>query len=479
MSDYSTPTVTDESAIRLAAAVNQFADDVRDQIINVQTMVQETLDKQYTVNHEPKIDLPFENEYKYIHDELNAVYKQRGGLDALTHIFISGFLPNGKTIRLNNLEKDEQGNTVMKYIGAHINGNSLLADYTCRAEEGSWEKINILIVQAPAEKSQNLDGRLDIDYLDFPLENFKMIVYDDVENPLSPDIDSFLKSKQIDTLKYIGNLRWTFSGLCTLRRLEITKNILVINAMNCPCLQELIIPNVDEVPNTGASTSLIAVDISNVKRVANINNANLYVDTLKLKCTSLNGLQNCKIGTLYTGDACTSFSIYNTTANKVVFGFNISGTINRTMFAGNENITSGLSEIIFTNVLPITLEDWCFNNLVGTLQNITFAKLAAMNRNICRLNMNKLTTMNFTEAVTEKLNFFTCTALSEQSCLNIINALKTESHVQVTLPTNIKAAMTNSWYCKLENNQYVSCTSTDEGAVKQETALTLKGGTLQ
>ena len=90
MSDYSTPAVTDERTIKLAEAINQFADDVRGRMINVQTMVQETLDKQYKVNHEPQIELPFEKEYEYIKEKVNKSLAGSKKLDNFTHVFISG-----------------------------------------------------------------------------------------------------------------------------------------------------------------------------------------------------------------------------------------------------------------------------------------------------------------------------------------------------------------------------------------------------
>lgn len=57
-------------------------------------------------------------------------------------------------------------------------------------------------------------ARLDIDYADIPLKNFKMVVFDDLEEPIYPDINSFL-AEDIDTLKFIGDLRWNYTGLCT------------------------------------------------------------------------------------------------------------------------------------------------------------------------------------------------------------------------------------------------------------------------
>ena len=120
--------------------------------------------KRYTVNHEPKIEFPFEAEYKYIHDSLDPMFSDNGGLDKLTHIFISGYLPNGKTIHPNSIEQDENRLTLSKYSQLYINGVPYNSDYTCRAEEGGWEKLNVLIIGAL--KTSTSTAKLELNYAD-------------------------------------------------------------------------------------------------------------------------------------------------------------------------------------------------------------------------------------------------------------------------------------------------------------------------
>ena len=149
-------------------------------------------------------------------------------------------------------------------------------------------------------------ARLDVDYTDIPLKGFKMIVFDDLEEPVSPDIDSFL-AQDIDTLKYIGDLKWTYSGLCTLSRLEVTKDIFVVDTIDCPCIRELIIPNVTKVPNTnlGAKGNIVLCDISNVKGEINyLSNATL--GDLTLKCSSIvaSALTSARLEKVDVGNNC-------------------------------------------------------------------------------------------------------------------------------------------------------------------------------
>lgn len=473
MSDYSTPAVTDERTIKLAEAINKFADDVRGRMINVQTMVQETLDKQYKVNHEPQIELPFEKEYEYIKEKVNkSLAISYKNLDDFTHIFISGYLPNGKTIHPNSTEQDENGLTLSKYAQLYINGVPYISDYTCRAEEGGWERLNVLIIGAP--KMNPYNARLDVDYADVPLKNFKMIVFDDLEEPVSPNINGFL-AEDIDTLKYIGNFNWTYTELCTIRRLEVTGDFTSEITVDIPCLQELIIPNSNKIPQITAEGSLVKIDISNVVNVDNINNANIYSD-VSLKAQKIRGLDNCKINTLYTGDACSDLIIGWKMANKLVCGKNIT-EITKNNVSGNESLPGTLKEIVFTNIEPLTLGEWAFNRLSKTITTITFSEIAAMNADITNMT-NAIENVSFTKPIRRRFNLRNSPLLTEQSVLNIINALDSTANVPVALHQTTKNNMTNAWYCKEENGKYISCDSMDEGAITQAGAIIAKGGTL-
>lgn len=475
MSDYSTPAVTDERTIKLAEAINEFADDVRGRMINVQTMIQETLDKQYKVNHEPQIELPFEKEYEYIKEKVNkSLASSYKNLDDFAHIFISGYLPNGKTIHPNSIEQDENGLTLSKYSQLYINGIPYNSDYTCRAEEGGWEKLNVLIIGAP--KMSSYAARLDVDYADIPLKNFKMIVFDDLEEMVNPDINSFL-AEDIDTLKYIGNLRWTYTGLCKIRRIEVTGNFESEIMVDIPCLQELIVPNSNRIPQITAGGSLVKIDISNVVNVDNINDANIYGD-VSLKAQKIRGLDNCKINTLYTGDACSDFIIGWKMARMLICGKNIT-ELSKTNVSGNESKPGTLKEIVFTNIEPLKIGTWSLQGLRKTLTTITFSEIAAMDGNPTPGSVNDvIENISFTKPIKRRFNLGNSPLLTEQSVLNIINALDSTANVPVSLHQTTKNNMTNAWYCKEENGKYVSCDSLDEGAITQAGAIIAKGGTL-
>lgn len=475
MSDYSTPAVTDERTIKLAEAINKFSDNVQDRIINVQTMVQETLDKQYKVNHEPHIELPFEKEYEYIKEKVNkSLASSYKNLDDFTHIFISGYLPNGKTIHPNSTEQDENGLTLSKYSQLYINGVPYISDYTCRAEEGGWEKLNVLIIGAP--KMSSYAARLDIDYADIPLKNFKMVVFDDLEETVNPDINSFL-AKDIDTLKYIGDFNWTYMGLCKIRRIEVTGNFYSEIMVDIPCLQEIIIPNSNRIPQITAGGSIVKIDISNVVNVDNINNANIYSD-VSLKAQKIKGFDNCKINTLYTGDACSDLIIGWRMANKLVCGKNIT-EVHKANVLGDELRAGTLKEIVFTNIEPLKIDQWAFNGIQSTVTTITFSEIDAINSVITpNSHIDVIENVSFTKPIKRRFNLGNSPLLTEQSVLNIINALDSTANVPVSLHQTTKNNMTNAWYCKEENGKYVSCDSTDEGAITQAGAIIAKGGTL-
>lgn len=476
MSDYTTPAISDSVVKNLAEEIGSFANLVDTKV----DIIKETINKYYTVNHEPKIELPFEGEYDYIYNKVNDSLTDKD-LKTIPHIFLSGYLKSGDTITFKPYS--DNANEQDNYSAFYINGEKIQfgsqKQYICKAETGAREKLNILILGCP--KISNIyKARFVVDYADMPLEDFKMVLYDDVDEPINPDIDSFLGIKQIDTLKVIGNYKWTYSGLCTLRRLELTKDILVVNPMYCPCIQELIIPNASVIPvlnnKSTENPSIVKLDIANVKAVRNINAANLSGD-LKADCTSLSGLKNCGIDTLTVGNACTSIVIDYRMANKLICGANIIA-LSRDAVTGSETAAGTLKEIVFRNVLPLTLSEWVFNNLKNTLETITFSKLAAMTRAPLSGNTGVIRNISFTEPVTSRVDFSPCPKLTEQSILNIINALDSTANVTVALHATTKQLMQSAWYCKLSGDTYVPCAAEDEGAMLQTAALVAKGGTL-
>ena len=472
MSDYTSPVVSDESINKLCLEISESARNTTEDIFNINSMLADVIYKYYTVNHEPQIELPFEAEYEYIKNKVNRSLAGNKKLNNFTHIFISGYLPNGKTIHYNGLGQDGSGNTVSKYAGLYINGTQTYTDYTCRAEEGGWERLNVLIIGAP--KMNPYSAKLDVDYADIPLKNFKMIVFDDLEEPVNPNINGFL-AEDIDTLKYIGNLNWTYTALCKIRRIEVTGNFASEITVDVPCLQELIIPNSNRIPQITAGGSLVKIDISNVVNVDNINNANIYSD-VSLKAQKIRGFDNCKIKTLYTGDACSDLIIGWKMANKLVCGKNIT-ELNKSNILGNESQEGTLKEIVFTNIEPLKLGQWAFSGLRKTVTTITFSEIAAMNADITN-RTNAIENVSFIKLIKHCFNLKNSPLLTEQNVLNIINALDSTANVPVSLHQTTKNNMTNAWYCKEENGKYVSCDSMDEGAITQAGAIIAKGGTL-
>lgn len=350
----------------------------------------------------------------------------------------------------------------------YINGEAYTGDYTCHAEEGSEEKLNVFII--------GNKEILELNYADIPLKNFKIIVFDDLEEPVSPNINSFL-AEDIDTLKYIGNLNWTYTGLCKIRRIEVTGNFTSEITVDVPCLQELIIPNSNRIPQITADGSLVKIDISNVVNVDNINNANIYGD-VSLKAQKIRGFDNCKINTLYTGDACSDYIIGWKMANKLVCGKNIT-EVHKTNVLGEELLPGTLKEIVFTNIEPLKIDQWAFNGVMKTVTTITFSEIAAMDGVITPNHTNDvIENVSFTKPIRRRFNLGNSPLLTEQSVLNIINALDSTANVPVSLHQTTKNNMTNAWYCKEENGKYVSCDSMDERAITQAGAIIAKGGTL-
>lgn len=475
MSDYTTPAVSDESVKYLAEEIGLFSRDVREQIGNINA----TIDRYYTVDHEPKIELPFEGEYDYIYNKVNDSLSDKD-LKEIPHIFLSGYLKSGDTITFkpysNNVK--EQDN----YSAFYINGAKVWFDsqkqYICKAEEGAREKLNILILGCP-KVSNIYKARFVVDYADIPLEDFKMVLYDDVDEPINPDIDSFLASKQIDTLKVIGNLVWRYSGLCTLRRLELTKDITVSSTMYCPCLQELIIPNVANVPDINADSlsksAIVKLDITNVRgNVDHLHNMSCGED-LVLKCATLRGFNGAQIARLYTGDYCNAIyndAVSNTTVREVYIG-RACASIGDTAFSG----CKALRKVVFSNLLPCNI--YGYNTFFGctALTDISFAYISKMVSTSFG-NCTALANLTFTESISTNLYFGSSPSLTEQSCLNIINAIAGGAKISVALHSTVKTCMANDWYCRLVNGVYVSCTSEDEGAMLQMAALIARGGTL-
>lgn len=473
MSDYSTPAVSDESVNNLAKAINSFYTEVLGDVGNINKRLTEVITKHYSVNHEPQIEFPFEKEYEYVCQKANEVLSSNNKtVNELTHIFLSGYLQNGETIRFKPI-----GDSISNYSQLYINGISYTSDYTCRAEEGSWEKLNVLIISTP--KTDTSTAKLNLDYADIPLKNFKMIVFDDLEEPVNPNIDSFL-AEDIDTLKYVGNLNWAYAGLCTLRRLEITKNINVTQAMDCPCLQELIIPNVITVPNTNPDDkhNIVLLDISNAGTVASINGVTLAGKKLKLNCGGVasQAFSLAEIEEVNIGNRCQSLGVYTFSKSKVkkFIGGKALTSIGQTAFQGS----SLLAEIIFNNTQPLKIDGgYVFDNC-SNLTTIKFSYLDKMS-STAFTGCTALTNLSFIDkSISCNLYFNASSILAKESCLNIINAIADNAKITVQLHSVVKAQMTDSWYCKLLGDKYVSCTASDDGAITQAAAILARGGTL-
>ena len=133
MSDYTSPVVSDESIDNLCSEIIKLAGTTSNDIREIKDYVNRTITKEYTVNHEPKIELPFDKEYLYVCQKINEdLASSNKTVNDYLHFFISGYLLNGSSIHFNS-----------KYIKMYINGEAYTEDYTCRAEEGSEEKLNV------------------------------------------------------------------------------------------------------------------------------------------------------------------------------------------------------------------------------------------------------------------------------------------------------------------------------------------------
>lgn len=460
MSDYTSPVVSDESINNLCSEIIKLAGTTSNDIREIKDYVNRTITKEYTVNHEPKIEFPFNKEYLYVCQKINEdLVSSNKTVNDYLHFFISGYLLNGSSIHFNS-----------KYIKMYINGEAYTEDYTCRAEEGGEEKLNIFII--------GNKEIVELNYADIPLKSFKMIIFDDLEEPVSPNINSFL-AEDIDTLKYIGNLTWTYTGLCALRRLEVTKDIITTNTMDCPCIKELIIPNVTNVPNTSPSSkgNIVLCDISNVKgTIGNLKKANM--GDLKLKGSSIddNAFNGARLGEVNIGNNCRRIgnnSFITSNIKKLIGGLSLTA-IGSVAFEG----CSSLTEVIFNNSAPLTITDNAVFNNCFNLKTVHFSYIANM---ISSTFMNCISLTNLTfidKSISCKLHFNASPVITEESCLNIINALADNAKVTVQLHSVVKNHMANDWYCKEENGKYVSCAAEDEGAVTQASAILARGGTL-
>lgn len=66
MSDYTSPVVSDESIDNLCSEITKLAGTTSNDIREIKDYVHKAITKEYTVNHEPKIELPFNKEYIYV-----------------------------------------------------------------------------------------------------------------------------------------------------------------------------------------------------------------------------------------------------------------------------------------------------------------------------------------------------------------------------------------------------------------------------
>lgn len=414
--------------------------------------------KRFTFKHEPQIELPFDAEYKNIVDKINKDYGEKYyHRERLTHAFLSGYLPSGASIRFRP----------ENYQAIFINGTEIdsgVDEYVCRAEEGGAEKLNVLVFMP--FKGQG------IEYADIPLCEFKMLLHDDEK---SPDIRSFIESGEIDTLKYVGDMTWTSSEVCTLRRLEITEDIYVTGNMRCICLRDLIIPNVTSVPDVSGfpKASIVKLDVTNAMKIDSLSHVNPQNDLIFKKAISINGFEYaCEGRLINTGNSCNYLQLRHCSADELICGMGLT-----------EIGTYGLADMPF-------LKRVTFNNK----NLLSFARKSMSGQRNCTTvifssfsmsgdpwegESNKvLFNLEFQAPITNACIFGNLQALTEQSCLNIINALDPDSAVRVSLHTTVKFNMQSVWYCKPDGDNYIFCTADDEGAITQAEALLARGGTL-
>ena len=459
---------------------------VDEKIDKIKNELDDLIDKEnrkYIVNHDPQIELPFEEEYAYIRDKVDKIrcgesLDKNRRLELFTHIFISGYLPNGTTIHFD--DSDTPG-----YSELYINGVPYTSDYTCRTTEGgAWEKINILAVQTEADPLNGVEGVLRVHYKDMPLKFFKVVLYDDVATQIFPNIDDFLAQK-IDTLICYGDYRWTYINPSTLRVWKGNKGIVWRASAYLGNLQEFIFPNISFMPNlnyNGTNKSCLRkIDISNCRgTVAYLQLAQLSVD-LVLQCSSIGteAFPGANIKSIDTGAYCTDIGANAFTDSKIqsaIIGSSI-------LYIGQYSFYNCkfLERVIFKNANPINI-----NNGQGrtfsdcpSLQDVNFSYLRSMGNDSTFYNCKTLANLTFIDkSISCDLYFGASPVITEQSCLNIINAIADNAKIKVQLHATVKTQMTNTWYCKLSDGKYVSCTAEDEGAVTQAAAILARGGTL-
>ena len=461
---------------------------VDDKISKIKDKVDDLIDKEnrkYIVNHDPLIELPFEEEYTYIRDKVDKIrcgetLDKNRRLELFTHIFISGYLPNGATIHFD--DSDTPG-----YSELYINGVPYTSDYTCRATEGgAWEKINILAVQTDADPlNYRPKGDLRVYYKDIPLKFFKVVLYDDVATQLLPIIDDLFISQEIDTLICYGDYRWSYTNPSTLRVWKGNKGIIQWGQRQLPNLQEFIFPNISFMPNlnylSNDKSNLRKIDISNCRgTVAYLQGAQLSVD-LVLQCSSIgdNAFYGANIKSVDTGAYCTSIdtnAFRNSKIQSAIIGASVSF-----IFGNAFRECLFLERVTFKNANPINISLGDRATFFGCtfLKDINFSYLQKIDNVNIFQGCTALANLTFIDkSISVDLYFGASPVITEQSCLNIINAIADNAKIKVQLHSTVKTQMTNNWYCKLSDGKYVSCTDEDEGAVTQSAALIARGGTL-
>lgn len=459
---------------------------VDDKIDKIKNKLDDLIDKEnrkYIVNHDPQIELPFEEKYAYIRDKVDKIrcgesLDKNRRLELFTHIFISGYLPNGATIHFDN--SDTPG-----YSELYINGVPYTSDYTCRTtEDGAREKINILAVQTEADPLNGVNGVLRVHYKDMPLKFFKVVLYDDVATQIFPDIDDFL-AQEIDTLICYGDYRWTYPSPSTLRVWKGNKGMIQRGQRQLPNLQEFIFPNISFMPNlnylSNDKSNLRKIDISNCRGVVNyLQSAQLSVDLI-LQCSSIrdNAFYRADIKNVDVGAYCTSIDRWVFGESKIQ-----SVIIGASMLSIGDNAFRAckfLERVTFKNANPINIgigDGLAFFDCTS-LQDINFSYLQKISKNNVFQGCTALANLTFIDkSISVDLYFGDAPVITEQSCLNIINAIADNAKIKVQLHSTVKTQMTNTWYCKLSDGKYVSCTAEDEGAVTQAAAILARGGTL-
>lgn len=459
---------------------------VDEKIDKIKNKLDDLIDKEnrkYIVNHDPQIELPFEEEYAYIRDKVDKIrcgesLDKNRRLELFTHIFISGYLPNGATIHFDN--SDTPG-----YSELYINGVPYTSDYTCRTtEDGAREKINILAVQTEADPLNGVNGVLRVHYKDMPLKFFKVVLYDDVATQIFPIIDELFISQEIDTLICYGDYRWTYPSPSTLRVWKGNKGIVWRASAYLGNLQEFIFPNVAFMPNlnylSSDKSNLRKIDISNCRGVVAYLQAAQLSNDLVLQCSRIgDGAFYCAdIKSIDTGAYCTNID------GKAFRGSKIqSAIIGASVSVFWEEVFRDckfLERVTFKNANPVSLSGGgglIFYNCVS-LQDINFSYIQSIQTNTFE-QCTVLANLTFIDkSISCNLYFGTSSVITEQSCLNIINAIADNAKIKVQLHSTVKTQMTNTWYCKLSGGKYITCTAEDEGAVTQAAAILARGGTL-